>query len=280
MAEARLRERGVVQVAGDDAESFLQGLVTTSVAGLGAGDARFGALLTPQGKIVIDFFITPATGIEEGGFLMDVPRFLAPDVVRKLSFYKLRARVTIRDLSDQLSVTAVWDQQAPTGAIVFKDPRALALGWRVIGTTEVAGNQTSYDAHRIALGIPEGGRDYAYGDAFPHEAAMDQLYGVAFDKGCYVGQEVVSRMQHRGTARTRIVSVTYAGPQPADGVEITAGDKVLGTFGSGADGFGIALLRLDRLGDALQAGSAILAGGTAVTITKPAWATYPWPGEA
>jgi folate-binding Fe-S cluster repair protein YgfZ len=109
---------------------------------------------------------------------------------------------------------------------------------------------------------------------------MDQLHGVAFDKGCYVGQEVVSRMQHRGTARTRIVSVTYAGPKPDDGVEITADNKALGTFGSGSGGFGVALVRLDRLGEAIDSGSAILAGGNVVAITKPAWATYPWPGEA
>jgi folate-binding protein YgfZ len=139
----------------------------------------------------------------------------------------------------------------------------------------------AYHAHRIALGVPEGGRDFLFGDAFPHEALMDQLNGVDFDKGCYVGQEVVSRMQHRGTARTRIVPALYEGGFAADvGVEVTAGEKALGKTGTGAEGKGLLMIRLDRAADALKAGEVIRAGGIPVRLEKPSWIGFPFPGEA
>jgi folate-binding protein YgfZ len=138
----------------------------------------------------------------------------------------------------------------------------------------------AHDAHRIALGIPEGGRDFLFGDAFPHEAVMDQLHGVDFDKGCYVGQEVVSRMQHRGTARTRIVPAIYPeGAVPEAGVDVTAGDKALGKTGTAAQGRGLLMIRLDRAADALAAGTEIAAGGVPARLHKPAWARFAFPGE-
>ena len=128
--------------------------------------------------------------------------------------------------------------------------------------------------------MPRGGLDFIYGDAFPHEADMDQLAGVDFDKGCFVGQEVVSRMQHRGTARTRVVPVRYDGFAPEAGLPVTAGEKPVGTFGSAAAGNGLALLRLDRTDDALAAGLPLIAGGVALTPQKPAWARFQFPGDA
>jgi tRNA-modifying protein YgfZ len=136
-----------------------------------------------------------------------------------------------------------------------------------------------YEAHRIALGLPRGGLDFAYGDAFPHEADMDQLGGVDFTKGCYVGQEVVSRIEHRGIARTRAVPVAYDGPAPETGVAVTAGGHTLGTMGSAAGGHGIALLRLDRVADALARGEPLLAGERPIRLVKPDWARFAFPGE-
>jgi len=138
----------------------------------------------------------------------------------------------------------------------------------------------AYEAHRIALGAPRGGLDFIYGDAFPHEADMDQFGGIDFDKGCFVGQEVVSRIEHRGTARTRVVPVAFEGFAPEAGVPVSAGERTVGTFGSGAEGRGLALLRLDRAAEALAAGERLVAGGVELRLVKPAWAQFAWPGEA
>jgi folate-binding protein YgfZ len=138
---------------------------------------------------------------------------------------------------------------------------------------------TAYEAHRIALGVPRGGLDFTYGDAFPHETDMDQLAGVDFDKGCYVGQEVVSRMEHRGTARNRIVPVTVEEHAPDVGVPVMAGERQVGTTGSAAGVRALAMLRLDRVADAMAAGTPLLAGGVQIAPRKPGWATFPWPGE-
>jgi tRNA-modifying protein YgfZ len=136
-----------------------------------------------------------------------------------------------------------------------------------------------YEAHRIALGVPRGGVDFAYSDAFPHETDMDQFGGVDFKKGCYVGQEVVSRMQHRGTARTRAVPVRLDGAAPDAGTAITAGGRAVGTLGSTGGGRGIALLRLDRVDEALAEGGSLTAGSVPIQLVKPAWANFPFPGE-
>ena len=278
MKAAFLPDRGVVKVSGDGARDFLNGLVTTDVALLRPGLGRFGALLTPQGKIVTDFLITEAPSGHGGGFLIDCPRALAPGLATKLGFYKLRAKVGIENLSDSLGVVAVWDgEPAMKPDLAFADPRHSALGWRILVPEELAQkvadligaemvDSTVYDAHRIAAGAPRGGLDFMYGDAFPHETNMDRLHGVDFDKGCYVGQEVVSRMQHRGTARTRTIRILLDGPAPEPGAAIVAGDKSSGTMGSAAGGAGLALLRIDRAADALQAGTPLTAGGLALRL--------------
>lgn len=292
MKAALLPDRGVVKVAGSDVTKFLDGLVTADLDKVTAGHARYSALLTPQGKIIADFIIAKAN--EDGHYMLDCPRALAPTLVQRLNFYKLRAKVTIEDLSETLGVLAVWDNPPTSGpGLSYADPRLPALGLRCMISTHIAEKAAAelgatlldaadYEAHRIARGVPRGGSDFIYNDAFPHEADMDQLGGVDFDKGCFVGQEVVSRMEHRGTARTRVVPVAFDGAPPEAGVTVTAGATTLGMMGSasGAIGRGMATLRLDRVGEAMANATPIMAGGIAIRPVKPDWARFPWPGEA
>jgi folate-binding protein YgfZ len=281
MKAAFLPDRGVVKVSGEDARNFLNGLVTTDLTELKPGFGRFGALLTPQGKITTDFLITEAPAGHGGGFLLDAPRALAQALAAKLGFYKLRAKVAVENLTENLGVLAVWDGEPATKPdLAFADPRLPALGWRILVPEElkqkvadVIGadlvDAAAYEAHRIAAGVPRGGLDFTYGDAFPHETNMDRLHGVDFDKGCYVGQEVVSRMQHRGTARTRTVKVILEGPSPEVGATILAGDKPVGTIGSTSGQNGLALVRTDRVVDALDAGLPLTAGGLGIRLAEP-----------
>jgi folate-binding protein YgfZ len=281
MKAALLPDRGVVKVSGNDARDFLNGLVTTDVTLLRSGLGRFGALLTPQGKITTDFLITEAPSGHGGGFLLDCPRVLAQGLADKLGFYRLRAKVLVENLSDGLAVLAAWDgDPVRKPDLAFADPRSETLGWRILVPEEDAQkaaaligaemvDNVAYDAHRIASGVPRGGLDFIYGDAFPHETNMDRLHGVDFDKGCYVGQEVVSRMQHRGTARTRTVRIILDGPAPEPGATILAGDKSVGTIGSAAGRNALALMRIDRVADALDAAVPLTSGGLAIRVAEP-----------
>jgi folate-binding protein YgfZ len=281
MKAAFLTDRGVVKVGGDDARGFLNGLVTTDIDLLQPGLGRFGALLTPQGKIIADFLVTQATAGQGGGFLFDVPKALAQTLADRLGFYKLRAKVTVENLSGDFGVLAVWDgEPSMKPDLAFADPRDDRMGWRILVPADLAEKAAAaigaeimdaadYEAHRIACGVPRGGVDFAYGDAFPHETNMDRLHGVDFDKGCYIGQEVVSRMQHRGTARTRTIRVIVDQSVPEAGVSVTAGDKTIGTMGSTANGRGLALLRIDRASDALDAGLQLSAGGIPISLVAP-----------
>jgi tRNA-modifying protein YgfZ len=281
MKAAFLPDRRVVKVNGDGARDFLNGLVTSDVTLLRPGLGRFGALLTPQGKITADFLITEAPSGHGGGFLMDCPRALAQPLTEKLGFYRLRAKVAIENLSDSLGVLAAWDgDPSVTPDLAFADPRNIALGWRILVPEELAQkvadligaeliDSAAYEAHRIASGVPRGGLDFIYGDSFPHETNMDRLHGVDFEKGCYVGQEVVSRMQHRGTARTRTVRILLENFSPEPGTTIFAGDKPVGTLGSTSGQNGLALIRSDRVVDALAAGVPLTAGGLAIRLADP-----------
>ena len=292
MQIALLPDRGVVKVAGDDARGFLNGLVTNDMGKVAPGKPRFAALLTPQGKIIIDFIVAEAPINDGGGFFLDCPRALASALVEKLNFYKLRAKVICEDLSNVLGVMAIWDGTAESDyGLSYPDPRLPALGSRIMlpphlaeeAAADLGGMPVSadaYEAHRIALGVPRGGLDFIYGDTFSHEADMDQLNGVDFGKGCYVGQEVVSRVEHRASARSRVVPIVYDEFAPSSGLPVMAGDRQIGTLGSTAKGHGLALMRLDRIGDALAAGATIEAGGIAIRAVKPAWAKFDWPGEA
>ena len=293
MKAALLHDRSVVKVAGDDARKFLTGLITNDTGKVDPVHAAFAALLTPQGKIIADFIVAEAQAADGGGFFLDCPRVLAPTLVQRLNFYKLRARVLIEDLSEILAVMAIWDGSPGNGryGLCYGDPRLPELGsrcmlppHRVPEATASLGAEpcdaSGYEVHRIALAIPRGGLDFIYGDAFPHETDMDQLGGIDFAKGCFVGQEVVSRIEHRGTARTRVVAVRFDHFAPEAGTPVSAGQKQVGTLGSSAQGCGLAMLRLDRVTDALAAGEQLTAGGIELHAVKPAWARFAFPGAA
>jgi folate-binding protein YgfZ len=276
---AHLPDRSVIEAAGEERVSFLQGLIANDVEGLEKGTACFAGLLSPQGKILFDFF-----AVDTGeAFLLDCPAAAASDFLKRLTFYRLRAKVSLSDVSAQWRVAAAWGKGAAdalkgNAAFSYRDPRLSGLGYRGLasaaGATNFALNAADYDSMRIAAAIPEGGKDYAYGDAFPHEACFDLLNGVSFKKGCYVGQEVVSRMQHRGTARTRILAVSAPAPLPQGGTDILAEGFALGRLGSVSGSRGIALARLDRVREALAKGQALTAGGVPVELSVPSWAAY------
>ncbi len=224
MKAALLPDRGVLKVAGEDAGKFLNGLVTVDTATVTPGCARFAALLTPQGKIIADFIVAAAPLEDGGGFFLDVPRALAPALVQRLNLY--RAACQSRSSRTCRMRSACWQPGVALRrhrlACRYADPRLPELGLRCMLPPHLVDqaiaeldaqrvDAAAYEAHRIALGVPRGEPDFGYSDAFPHEADMDQLRGVDFDKGCFVGQEVVSRMAHRGSARTRVVPVRFDG---------------------------------------------------------------------
>jgi folate-binding protein YgfZ len=292
MKAALLTERGVVKVVGDDARKFLNGLLTSDIEAVTPQTPRFAALLTPQGKIMVDMIVAEAPAEDGGGFFLDCPSALALTLVERFTFYKLRAKVIVEDLSAALGVMAIWDgARATEYGLCYPDPRLPALGMRCMLPPHLAAEAaadlgaelveaSAYEAHRIALGVPRGGLDFYYNDSFPHEANMDQLGGVDFEKGCYVGQEVVSRVEHRSTARKRVVPVAFDEFGPEAGVRVTAGETEIGVMGSSArGGHGLAMLRLDRVGDALAAGKPLIAGGITIQPVKPGWARFSWPGE-
>ena len=205
MKAALLPDRGVVKVTGNEARKLLNGLVTSDMGKVAPARPAFAALLTPQGKIIADFIIVDGAGVAGDDFHLDCPRALAPALAERLKFYKLRAKVAIEDISGAVAVMAFWNGGAvAASATHYPDPRLSGLGLRCISPPDPANaaatfgaelvDAAAYEAHRIELGVPAGGLDFVYGDAFPHEADMDQLAGVDFDKGCFVGQEVVSRM--------------------------------------------------------------------------------------
>lgn len=274
MPYAVLMDRGVVRLSGETVRDFLQGLVTCDVRNLSAETPAFGALLTPQGKILFDFLMFA----DGDAILLDCARDQVEALVKRLKFYRLRAKIEIEDISADSMVLAGWGDDAVSPGT--SDPRLAALGRREIAQNvlETSAHMRDWDAHRIRLGVPEGGKDYGFGDAFPHEAELDQLGGVDFKKGCFVGQEVVARMEHRGTARSRIVPVRGEAALPAFGAAIEADGVAIGSMGSSAGQDGLAMVRLDRAADALSLGAALTAAGTPIALVQPVWARFAVPG--
>jgi hypothetical protein len=272
--QVHLPNRGIVAVNGSDAMKLLQGLVTNDVALLDTQPAIYAGLLSPQGKILFDFIVVKTPD----GALIDVARDQAAALVKRLTMYKLRAAVTIAEVSAEHAVVAVFGPDARfEQGIVYSDPRLPDLGLRAIvdpkDAVAVNSDAADYQDFRVGLGVPEGGRDYVFGDAFPHEALFDQLHGVSFTKGCYVGQEIVSRMEHRGTARKRIVPV-HADAPLVEGATVMAGDVEIGRLGSVAGSRGLALLRLDRVDEFAAKGVPLTAEGAPITASIPAWAHF------
>lgn len=276
-----LADRGVLRVTGADAHKLLQGVITNNLDKAQGGAAIHAGLLSPQGKILFDFFVAA----EGDGFLIEAAKDRLAELAKRLGFYRLRAQVELAEVPE-VSVAAVWGgaPNIPEGAIAFADPRLAELGIRILlpAGTRVAdlgcaqAGEAEYHALRIKLGVPEGGSDYTFGDTFPHEALFDQLNGVDFRKGCFVGQEVVARMQHRGTTRKRVVPVEGDAPLTT-GVEVKAGELPIGPIGSVDGAVGLALLRLDRAEEAASKGTPLTAGDVTITLHRPAFAQFEVP---
>lgn len=235
-----LASRLAFSVEGDDAVEFLDNIVTIDVAALAEEQAGYGALLTPQGKILFDFFALRTVD----GFLIDCAAAQRMEFLQKLNIYKLRAKVQIAP-RDELEIGVMPDDDPLP--LSYADPRLDSMGHRMIAPKGTLPHGGGYDAWRIAEGMADSEADIGIGKLFPHEANLDRLGGVSFTKGCYVGQEVVSRMEHRSTARSRIVPVTYDGPAPPSGTVISMGVVNVGLSLSTAGTTGLALVRLDRM---------------------------------
>jgi tRNA-modifying protein YgfZ len=251
-----------------------------------AAGAAHAAVLSPQGKILFDFFCVRTVD----GFVLDVLREKVPELIKRLSMYRLRAAIEIADVSGNFELLALWGPNAcssgPTkGTIAFHDPRHPELGQRILAETRFATDIASatngskatpevYHAHRIALGVPEGGKDYDFGDAYPHEANFDLFNGVSFTKGCYVGQEIVARMQHKTVVRKRVVGVEGLADLPQDRPDVIAGEAVIGKLGSVSGRYGLAMMRLDRAAEFDSKGVALTAGGVELRVQERAMTQF------
>lgn len=272
-----LEDRGVIELAGDETAGFLQRLITNSVRDIPRGEARFSALLSPQGKLLFDFFVVPLPQGPEAGYLFDCVKAQSGDLIKRLNLHKMRAKIAVTGRSGELGVAAVLTGEPPAnleGAVFFRDPRAPGMGWRIIAPHDALARlpnsgEEAYERHRIAQGVPKGGVDFAYGDAFVHDVNLDFLHGVDFKKGCYVGQEVVARVHFRKSARKRIVKLHFAGDAPVPGTPVTAGGMPIGQTGSAAGAEGLAMVRIDRLEEARAAGAEIKAGETPLDLAVP-----------
>lgn len=272
MPSALLADRRLIRVSGTGAEEFLNNLITADVENLPEGEARAAALLTPQGKILFDFLIWR----DGGDYLIETGAAEQDALLRRLTMYKLRAPVDLKAETVE-GVSVFWNETAPTAGI--RDGRFAKAGIDLVRLpgTSTSGDVAAYDALRVEHGIAESGRDYALQDAFPHDVLMDVNDGVSFKKGCFVGQEVVSRMKHRGTARRRVVTVSAESALPASGTEITADGKPVGTLGTVCGNRALAIVRIDRIADAFASGTPLLAETVPVTVALPAWSGLSFP---
>ncbi len=268
MTLAHLPTRAVLAVTGEDRITFLQGLVSNDVALAGPGRAVWAALLTPQGRWLADFFV-----LSDGGrLLLDCEAAQAPDLARRLLRYRLRARAAIDPTP--LAVHAAWGApppEAPAAAIVAPDPRLPDAGWRILSDPPLApADNGAWDTHRLRLGLPDGARDMEPEKSLLLEAGFDELSGISWTKGCYMGQELTARTRYRGLLKRRLVPVDAAGHAlPAPGTPVLRDGTEVGTLRSGRDGMGLALLRLDSLHEPLTC------GGTTLTPRVPAWMRLP-----
>ena len=253
-----------IRVTGADAAHLMSDVFTGHITAE-PGPATWWALLTPQGKILAEGLASFA----DDGFWLDIDESVKDNFMKRMRMYKLRADVMFEDCSQSHAVG--WAEMPIDGLISAADPRAGGLGQRVIAAAEAASDWTQGDAfltRRIGAGVLELGPDFSADTTFPHDIAMDMLGGIDFAKGCYVGQEVVSRMKHRGTARRR--PVILAGDGLEAGAPVLAGTREAGRLGAVAKGQGVAILRLDRITDP----DAVTVGDRPVSLVLPAWADY------
>lgn len=272
MASAFLPQQRQIEITGKDAQEFLNNLITTDVETLQPDEVRAGALLTPQGKILFDFLVSR----HEDGFVLETDSSQLDALVRRLTMYKLRAAVDIKS-GAQEGISVFWDSETPAAAKL--DSRFAKAGiqlYRLAGSS-ATGSVDDYDDLRITAGVVHSGLDYALQDAFPHDVLMDVNDGVSFKKGCFVGQEVVSRMKHRGTARRRVTIVAADSTLPASGTELTANGKPLGTLGTVCGNKALAIVRIDRVAEAVAANTPVLAADIPVTLSLPQWSGLAFP---
>jgi folate-binding protein YgfZ len=274
MTKAYLPTRSLIRISGKDAQDFLHSLITTDVEGLPENEARPGALLTPQGKILFDFSIWR----DVDGFIVETDASQREALTKRLMMYKLRAAVDLAALPED-GVTVFWGEDADQGMVVDGGFAKAGIALSRTPGQHAEDPAAAYQSLRIDAGLVVSGEDYALQDAFPHDILLDKNGGLSFRKGCYVGQEVVSRMQHRGTARRRVAQVTAEAVLPAAGTEITANGKPVGTLGSISGKNALAIVRIDRVGDAVANGVPLLAGGVPVTIALPVWTGLTFPAE-
>lgn len=283
LTSVRLENRGVIVAEGTDTENFLQGLVSNDIRRLGVDNALYAGLLTPQGKYLHDFFL-----IRLGRTVaIECERSRLADLMRRLVAYRLRARVSLEDVSDRYAVVSIFGAGTPRleTASVYADPRLEALGWRALmprddADTELekagitCGSAADYDSLRLGLGVPDGSRDILVEKSFLLEANFEELNGVDFDKGCYIGQENTTRQKRRGAVRKRLMRVDIEGAPPPPDTQIMLADKPAGTMRSSGGTTGIALLRLEHVARAEASGEPLRAGDARLKPIKPEWARY------
>ncbi len=291
-----LQHRAVLRLAGPDVRGFLQGIVSNDVARVSTDRALWSAFLTPQGKFLHEFFLIERPGAEgEVVFWLECEAERRADLLRRLKIYKLRAKVELSDAADELAVAALFGPGAAraiglagaepgracdfAGGVAFLDPRLGELGARALLPRDgaaaalqragfaVAG-LADYDGLRIALGVPDGSRDLEVEKALLLESGFDELNGLDWDKGCYMGQELTARTRYRGLVKKRLLPVEIDGPVPAPGTPVRAGEREAGVLRSTADGRGLALLRLAQLGEDAEP---LFAGEARLTVVRPAW---------
>ncbi len=298
MSDSRfvMLNRGVLALSGEEARSFLQGLISNDVDKVAPGRAIYAALLTPQGKCLFDFFIAE----HDGRLLLDVESDRVTALAQRLTMYKLRAQVDIADVSAEYGVVAllgsslhdnltIGESRGAAGVlgdgIVFLDPRLAALGARTIlpkasatSTLQAlgfaAGSDDDYRHARFAAGVPEGSAELGVDKSPLLELGFEELGGIDFDKGCFVGQELTARMKYRGLVRKRLMPVTFEGGEPEPGSVIKAGGRDIGDLRASNSEGGFAVLRLDKLEESVQRGDPLLAGDVKVTPVKPTWVNF------
>jgi folate-binding protein YgfZ len=280
MSIALLPDRGVVEISGEDRVAFLQGLVSNDIEAVGPGRAVWAALLTPQGKWLADFFVLD--GGDGHRLLLDCERAQVPMLVQPLSRFRLRSRVALRDAGDAFAVHAAWGDTPPPpppGAIAAPDPRLPEAGWRILAPSPLPTDAIAedWDRHRLALGLPDGSRDLEPEKTVLLEAGFDELAGISWEKGCYMGQELTARTKYRGLVKRRLLPVAVDGPLPAHGTPVRseAGGEI-GEMRSGRDGLGLALLRLEAIGR----DAAFSCGDARLTPRIPEWMRLPAPSAS
>ena len=252
---AALPDRGVIELSGEDRVAFLQGLVSNDVAAAAPGCAVWAALLTPQGKWLADFFIFA----DAGRLLLDCEQEQIPMIMLRLTRFRLRSKVTLR-VAEEFGVYVAWEGTPASSAIAAPDPRLPDAGWRLLSLTPLPTTAVAldWDRHRLSLGLPAGSSDLEAEKTILLEAGFDELHGVSWTKGCYMGQELTARTKYRGLLKRRLVPVSIDGDLPERGAPIMRNGTEVGTMCSGRDRAGLAVLRLDALRDPLTCNGARL----------------------